>query len=150
MTLFGNHYAVRERSPWKAEFPIDSLKSRERFADFAETLAVITATSHTRASFGRSPSQIKQVITATLGGYDAKEAWSARVASTTITYRKQLELDYACFREWVDYKWLNRTSEPGLPEPEKPDEGEEDSYDADYSWTTGDSGHLGAQRMPWW
>jgi len=75
MTLFGHHYAVRERSPWKAEFPVDSLQSRERFADFAETLAVITATSHTRASYGRSPAQIKEVITATLGSYDAKEAW---------------------------------------------------------------------------
>jgi uncharacterized protein (DUF2252 family) len=148
MTLFGHPYAVRERSPWKAEFPVDSLKSRERFADFAQTLAVITATSHTRASFGRSPAQIKEVIAATLGGYDAKQAWSARVAQTAITYRKQLEMDYACFREWVDSKWINRTDVPdplGPPDPDTSDEGE-DSYDSDDPWA--EDGSLAAYGQP--
>jgi len=113
LSLFGNSYAVRERSPWKASFPVESLVSRERFADFAETLAIITATSHARGSFGRAPAQIKEVITATIGGYDEKQAWSRRISATAIAYRKQVEFDYDCFKAWVDSRWLLNGSSAG-------------------------------------
>mmetsp|Transcript_43465 Transcript_43465/g.139535 ORF Transcript_43465/g.139535 Transcript_43465/m.139535 type:complete len:535 (-) Transcript_43465:101-1705(-) len=96
-----NFYVVRERSPWKASFPLDSLQSLGDFIAFAQQAAVATATAHSRASYGKTPSQIKEVVSTALGAYVATVAWARRVAEIAISYHGQVQLDFECFRDWV-------------------------------------------------
>eukprot|EP00966_Prymnesium_polylepis_P333157 7388624-Prymnesium_polylepis.2 len=97
----GEILSIRERSPWKSSFDLDSLRDLPEFIEFVRQTAVVTATSHARGSVGHSPSSFKEVISSVLGAPEARDAWGAQVASIAAGYREQLQLDYECFKEWV-------------------------------------------------
>ena len=106
-----NFYVVRERSPWKASFPLDSLQSLGDFIAFAQQAAVATATAHSRASYGKTPAQIKEVVSTALGAYVATVAWARRVAEIAISYHGQVQLDFECFRDWAtEYPRLHEST----------------------------------------
>ncbi|KAL1520338.1 hypothetical protein AB1Y20_021928 [Prymnesium parvum] len=93
--------SIRQRSPWKASFDLDSLTNFDEFIEFVQQTAIVTATSHARGTVARSPSAFKEVVTAVLGRKETKAAWGAKVAAIATGYREQLMLDYECFRDWV-------------------------------------------------
>lgn len=76
LDIDGESYIVRQRSPYKSSFNIDTLKHVRAFSEFTEQVAIETATAHTRGSVAKSPGQFKQVIKGLLGGDQARRRWS--------------------------------------------------------------------------
>jgi len=103
--LNGKAFVVRQRSPWKASFPVEMLTTAAQFNRFVEQVAVVTATSHARGTVGRSPAQFKEVITHALGHKKARHAWGKRVTEVAESYRQQVLADYQCFKEFVQDKF---------------------------------------------
>ena len=115
--LFGVTHVVRQRSPWKTGMDLSALGRGDAKAlvKFAQQVATVTATSHARGSVGHSPAQFKDVVARALGPDGARAAWAARVLRTARAYRRQLLLDFECFRDWAHDAY-------------PPLEGEEDDY----------------------
>ena len=64
-----------------------------RYADLAELvqqIAVVTATSHTRGTVGKSPGQFKEVISAALGPSFARATWGMATVRIAAAYREQV------------------------------------------------------------
>jgi len=99
--LNGVPHAVRERSAWKAEMKLASLRSYAEFAEFVTAVATVTATSHVRGSVGKSPGSFKEVIAAALGPAYARMTWGVAVAKVAAQYREQVLLDFECFADFV-------------------------------------------------
>ena len=100
--IFGEAHTVRQRSPWKAGFDLGALENYNELAEYISQVAVITATSHARGTYAKSPAQFKEVIAAVLGKYPAHKAWGASVARVAEAYGKQVTADFECFRDWVE------------------------------------------------
>ena len=100
--LNNSAFAVRQRSPWKASMDLGVLNTYAEFAQFVTQIAVITATSHTRGSVGKAPGTFKEVIHAALGPQYARATWGVSVSMVAAAYRKQVQEDFECFREYVD------------------------------------------------
>lgn len=126
LDIDGESYIVRQRSPYKSSFNIDTLKHSRAFSKFTEQVAIETATAHTRGSVAKSPGQFKEVIKGLLGGDQARRRWSdvrygvvlsflARptdtnilfstylqlVAQIALSYHDQVVLDFICFNDYV-------------------------------------------------
>ena len=89
------------------------MQTYNELAEFVSQIAVVTATSHARGSYGKSPGQFKEVIAAVLGRYPAHKAWGASVARVAAEYREQVLIDFECFRKFVE------TNYSASAEPEK-------------------------------
>jgi uncharacterized protein (DUF2252 family) len=96
----GSYYGVRQRSAWKASYNLSQLTDYADYADFVSQVAASTATSHTRSSVGKSPGSFKEVLASVLGPSSARATWSMAVALTAAAYHEQVQLDYACFKEY--------------------------------------------------
>ncbi len=72
----GDSYNVRQRSPYKASFDIDSIKDHRAFDEFIEQIAIVTATAHVRGSVSKSPGQFKHNIKSLLAGDRDRSRWS--------------------------------------------------------------------------
>lgn len=94
-------HVVRQLSPWKAGFPLETLTTYDGMAEFVAQIAVVTATSHARGTYAKSPAQFKEVIAAVLGRYPAHKAWGASVARVATAYREQVLVDFQCFKDFV-------------------------------------------------
>jgi len=102
----GSDYAVRQRSAWKASFELGSLKKYADFAEFVSQVAASTATSHARASVGKSPGSFKEIIAAVLGPSAARATWSMAVALLAAAYHEQVQHDFECFAEYYEQTFL--------------------------------------------
>lgn len=102
----GSHYAVRQRSAWKASFDLSQLRDYAEYAAFVSQVAASTATSHARSSVGKSPGSFKEVLAAVLGQSSARATWSMAVSLTAAAYHEQVQLDYACFSEYYKQTFL--------------------------------------------
>ena len=94
-------YVVRQRSPYKESFDLASLKTYAEFAEYVEQIAVITATSHTRGTVGKSPGQFKEVVSSAFGSPYARATWGVSVVDIAKSYRLQVLLDFECFQEYA-------------------------------------------------
>jgi len=94
-------YNVRERSPYKSSFDLDTLTNHRDFNEFMEQIAVAAATAHVRGTVAKSPGQFKHVITLLLAGGRNRRRWSDLVAKIALSYRSQVLLDFECFRQHV-------------------------------------------------
>lgn len=112
VVIDGVAHTVRQRSPWKTAFDLSKLKSHKDIHEFAAQVAVVTATSHTRGTVGKSPGQFKQVIASVLGGSRARKAWGDSVAMVARHYRQQVLLDFECYRAYAQQNG-SATAEPG-------------------------------------
>lgn len=113
-TIFGQHYVVRQRSAYKASIDLDTMRSYSEFAEYVQEIAVITATSHTRGTYGKSPGEFKEVIAAVFGQTYARTTWGISVAKVAASYREQVLLDYNCFAEFVSSNMTKWASEAFL------------------------------------
>lgn len=104
ITLDGQAFVVRQRSPWKSSPDLDELKEPAEFITFMEQVAIATATSHARGTLAKSPGQFKHVIASVLSHWTDRTIWGKAVAEVANDYRKQVLLDFACFRDYVDRK----------------------------------------------
>ena len=94
-------FVVRQRSPWKGSFDLDTLKEGDDFINFMEQVAVATATSHARGTLSKSPGQFKHVISAVLQHWADREIWGNAITKVAHEYRKQVLEDFDCFKEYV-------------------------------------------------
>jgi len=72
----GNSYNVRQRSPYKDSFDIDSIKNHRVFDEYVEQIAIATATAHVRGTVAKSPGQFKHNIKVLLAGDRDRSRWS--------------------------------------------------------------------------
>jgi uncharacterized protein (DUF2252 family) len=98
----GRAFIVRERSPYKASMDVDSLTDPDDFIEYTEQIAIATATAHTRGTISKSPAQFKDVIASVLGDKENREVWGLAVRRVAESYREQVNLDWECFKEYVD------------------------------------------------
>jgi uncharacterized protein (DUF2252 family) len=98
-------YVVRQRSPWKEGFDLALLSDPEEFRDFAEQIAISTATSHVRGSVAKSPAQFKNVIDAIMFNRHDRKAWGIGVENFAQAYHQQVLLDYQCFCAFIERKY---------------------------------------------
>ena len=96
---------VRQRSPWKDSPDLDALTDPKDFNEFMTQVAVATATSHVRGTVAKSPGQFKQVIASVLGNKSTLKRWGNAVALVAENYHNQVELDYECFKEYVQLNY---------------------------------------------
>jgi uncharacterized protein (DUF2252 family) len=95
-------FYVRQRSPWKHEFDIDTLTDPDDFSDFVKQIATATATSHTRGSEAKAPGAFKDVIKSILGHKFNRQHWGDAVANLAFAYREQVLFDFQCFQGYVE------------------------------------------------
>ena len=72
----GDSYNVRQRSPYKDSFDIDSIEDHRTFDEYIEQIAIATATAHTRGTVSKSPGQFKHNIKLLLAGDRNRSRWS--------------------------------------------------------------------------
>mmetsp|Transcript_15483 Transcript_15483/g.29563 ORF Transcript_15483/g.29563 Transcript_15483/m.29563 type:complete len:219 (+) Transcript_15483:2-658(+) len=102
----GNPFLVRQRSPWKDSPNIDKIDKYDDFKTFAEMVATVTATSHTRGTQAKAPGEFKQVIMSIFGqNKRAREIWGHAVRKIAEAYAEQVQLDYECFRRHVEQEY---------------------------------------------
>jgi uncharacterized protein (DUF2252 family) len=132
----GDSYNVRQRSPYKDSFDIDSIKDHHVFDEYVEQIAVSTATAHVRGTVAKSPGQFKHNIKLLLAGDQNRSRWSnvstsscicfviscstpltkcictscnpQLVSQIALAYREQVLLDFECFKEYA--KEFSKTS----------------------------------------
>ena len=98
-------FSVRQRSPWKETFVVESLVKVDDFIEFSAQIATATATSHVRGTASKTPSEFKQVIDSIMSEKESRQEWGEIVERIARAYHKQVLLDYSCFKEYVDSKY---------------------------------------------
>jgi len=98
----GKSYNVRERSPYKTSFDLETLTDPREFNEFIEQVAIATATAHVRGTVSKSPGQFKHVIKILLAGGHSRSRWAALVIKIALSYRDQVLLDFECFQQYVE------------------------------------------------
>jgi uncharacterized protein (DUF2252 family) len=98
-------YVVRQRSPWKEGFNLALLSDPQEFRDFAEQIAMSTATSHVRGSVAKAPAEFKNVIDAIMLNTHDRNEWGQGVENFAQAYHQQVLLDYQCFCEFIEHKY---------------------------------------------
>lgn len=109
ITLNGEPFYVRQRSPWKDSIDLDTLVDAEDFEEFVAQIASATATSHVRGSPAKAPADFKSVIHAIMKEKDRRKAWGKGVENFARAYHEQVLLDYECFVEYITSKYTNST-----------------------------------------
>lgn len=99
VTLSGNSYSVRERSPWKESFDLTELSSTKRLRKLAEQWGIILATDHARADVDYNSSQVSVNFDTTLANaIDGNHSdFNNRVADFGMAYAEQVNRDYQSF-----------------------------------------------------
>jgi len=102
LIIDGNSYNVRERSPYKTSFDLESLTDPREFNEFVEQIAIATATAHVRGTVAKSPGQFKHVIRTLLAGGRSRSRWAGLVVKIALSYRSQVLLDFECFQQYIE------------------------------------------------
>ena len=103
----GNALLVRERSPWKAAPNLDEIADLHDFVQFMEQAAVSTATSHVRGTVSKSPGQFKHMLFAVVFPQEIRMAWTHGMVNLARHYHGQVQLDFACFRDYVEANYAS-------------------------------------------
>lgn len=104
-------FSVRQRSPWKESFDVDSLVHHGDFIDFSAQIAIATATSHVRGTVAKAPAEFKEVMHSIMSDKDTRKEWGEVVERIARAYHKQVLRDYRCFKEYVDAKYGDSSSD---------------------------------------
>ena len=94
-------FVVRQRSPWKEDYDLDSLIDYDDILDFMEQIAIITATSHARGTAAKSPGQFKHVIASVLRHWVDRKIWGKAINDVANQYHEQVMKDFDCFTDFV-------------------------------------------------
>jgi uncharacterized protein (DUF2252 family) len=99
LTLDGIAYSVRERSPFKEDFPVEKLKKKRHFRQLAAQWGIILATQHKRAAVTLYADKSRcffeqQVRLLTDNQHDA---FCQLVTETAFHYADQVECDWRYF-----------------------------------------------------
>jgi len=102
LVIDGSSYNVRERSPYKTSFDLGTLTDPREFIEFIEQISIATATAHVRGTVSKSPGQFKHVIKLLLASGRNRSRWTALVVEIALSYRRQVQLDFECFQQYVE------------------------------------------------
>ena len=99
--MFGSS-CVRERSPYKGDFPLEDLDSQTRMTNMAQQWGEVLATQHARADQDADGSVLgysldAKVKAATNGDH---AGFRANVRAVAISYADQVELDWMSFVQY--------------------------------------------------
>lgn len=103
-------FTVRQRSPWKSSFDLSTLHQTSAFAKFIEQIAVATATAHVRGTVAKPPADFKHVVASVLGDKPIQKQWARFLTGLAMSYRKQVILDYECFRDHVTEQFFGNST----------------------------------------
>lgn len=98
MTLWGDRYGVRERTPARGTFEVRELVNVQRASRLAEVWGAVLATAHARADQDSSPLipyDFEQEALAKIGS--RRPAFHALVRQVALRYAGQVESDYKAF-----------------------------------------------------
>jgi uncharacterized protein (DUF2252 family) len=99
LTLFGQGYSVRQRSPWKDTLDTTALDSVDRMTKMAEQWGAILATAHCRAdkdaNAAHVPYDFDHEVTSRIDGKHDK--FRAALRAVVLPYADQVESDYHSF-----------------------------------------------------
>eukprot|EP00455_Lapot_gusevi_P002878 TRINITY_DN1118_c0_g1_i2.p1 TRINITY_DN1118_c0_g1~~TRINITY_DN1118_c0_g1_i2.p1 ORF type:complete len:451 (+),score=139.94 TRINITY_DN1118_c0_g1_i2:73-1425(+) len=99
LTLSDGEYSIRETSPWKETFDVDSLNSLNSFSHMAEQWAAIMATGHARSDNEYNPNWIpysyEDSFTQLVG--PRVDDFIANTVQFAQAYYQQLNSDWQCF-----------------------------------------------------
>lgn len=99
LTLFGDTFSVRERTPARGTFDVRELSSLVRATRLAEVWGAVLATAHARAdrdsAKGLIATDFEREVLARVG--PNKDGFRARVREIAIGYATQVESDYRVF-----------------------------------------------------
>ena len=104
-------FSVRQRSPWKDSFNLDTLTHPSDFRDFSAQIAIATATSHVRGSVAKAPADFKDVIHSIMSNKATRSGWGDVVERLAHAYHEQVLKDFACFKGYVDTKYGDQRAE---------------------------------------
>lgn len=101
-SLDGATFSIKERSPYKANFPTEKLKKPKHLYFMANVWGSLLASRHKRASYvlnedaGEMPNAFKQMV-------DGKHReFKALVSSVALRYADRVKDDYRCFMSMVE------------------------------------------------
>lgn len=99
VTLSGNSYSVRERSPWKESFDLTELSSTTRLHKLAQQWGTLLATDHSRADQDHSNTQVSVNFDAALANVidGNHNDFNKHVADFGMAYAEQVNRDYQRF-----------------------------------------------------
>ncbi|MFD2615627.1 DUF2252 domain-containing protein [Paenibacillus gansuensis] len=102
-TLNGDHYYVRERSPFKKRLKIDQLETVDDLVSTVKQMGRITAKMHARADRDVEkallPYHSEEEIVRAIGS--DSDAFISQLSFAAITYAKQANSDYEMFCSWI-------------------------------------------------
>ena len=101
LSLDGDCFSVRERSPFKNDFPTETLEKTKNYYRMASQWAEIMATKHLRAARRLNHSVDQYVFEATINriARDRKEEFAIFTARIAKSYAKQVRKDWLYFCE---------------------------------------------------
>lgn len=101
LSFDGDFYSVRERSPFKNDFPTEALKKPKAYFQMASQWATIMATKHLRAARRLNHSLDQYVFEATINriARDREEEFAIFTARIANSYAKQVRKDWLYFCE---------------------------------------------------
>jgi uncharacterized protein (DUF2252 family) len=100
MTLLGDSYGVRERTPARGTFEVRELVNVQRASRLAEVWGAVLATAHARADQDSSPLipyDFERETLAKIG--DQRSGFVSMVRQVSLRYASQVESDYKAFVE---------------------------------------------------
>ncbi|ANE45140.1 hypothetical protein SY83_00935 [Paenibacillus swuensis] len=102
-TLGGDHYYVRERSPYKKRVKLEAIETMDDLTTMVKTMGQITAKMHARADRDTEhtlmPYHSEEEIVRAIGKDD--EAFVSQLSFAALTYAKQVHSDYEIFCKWT-------------------------------------------------
>lgn len=100
LKLGGEYYSVRERSPYKEAFPLDTLTTEKRFNKLAEQWGKILATSHSRADTDAAHRKIDHSFNTAVHQLTKgkQKEFCHLVQKVAFTYADQMKLDWQAFK----------------------------------------------------
>ncbi|AFY38129.1 Protein of unknown function DUF2252 [[Leptolyngbya] sp. PCC 7376] len=99
LELDGQSYSIRERSPYKEAFPLETLKKTKRFQKMAEQWGRILATCHSRgAATMLSQTAISFAKNVDKLAGEKADEFIAQIQKVATSYAEQVNLDYKAFQ----------------------------------------------------
>ena len=98
LTLGDNHFSVRQRSPYKEDFPTDDIEGFKEYRRLSRQWGRILAREHIRGAHALradDPGCFCRAVTALTG--DTREAFKQQVVTLAMDYAEQVRRDHAVF-----------------------------------------------------
>ncbi|TCK08921.1 DUF2252 domain-containing protein [Marinobacterium mangrovicola] len=99
LTFDGQAFSVRERSPFKADFPVHKLEKGKEWREMARNWASILAASHIRGAMALGCASF---VTSVLDKTEDREGFTRLFVETCLAYARCVHQDYEVFLGYIE------------------------------------------------